>query len=233
MTLLDYPGKVACTVFLGGCDFRCPFCHNADILDMGAEAFIQEEEFFSFLKTRTGLLEGVAVTGGEPLLRRDIGQFLEKIKTLGFPVKLDTNGNHPDVLKEIVKAGLVDYVAMDIKNCPERYAETIGLSEDTGDMAFSGKRWNIGAVCESKDYLIKSHEIDYEFRTTFVREFHDEEAVKGIASFIEGAEKYFVQNFTDREGVAFEGLHGFDRPSLETFRDILAGHAASVQIRGL
>ncbi|MCR5294097.1 MAG: anaerobic ribonucleoside-triphosphate reductase activating protein, partial [Lachnospiraceae bacterium] len=126
MTLLDFPGRVACTIFLGGCDFGCPYCHNFELVDGSAPAVMGEEELFSFLKKRKGLLDGVAVTGGEPCLYPGLPDFLRKIRELGYLTKLDTNGNHPDVLKQVLDGGLADYVAMDIKNSPERYAETIG-----------------------------------------------------------------------------------------------------------
>ena len=127
MTLLDFPGKVACTVFLGGCDMRCPFCHNGELLDPNAPAIMDETELLRFLQTRKGLLDGVVFTGGEPLLRKELPTLLSSIREMGFQIKLDTNGNHPDRLKEVVEAGLVDYVAMDIKNCPEKYGVTIGI----------------------------------------------------------------------------------------------------------
>jgi len=126
MTLLDFPGQVACTVFLGGCEFRCPFCHNADLLDMSAPGIMDDDELLEFLKKRKGLLDGVAFTGGEPLLRKDLPELLVRVRDIGYKIKVDTNGDHPDLLKEIVQAGLADYIAMDVKNSPARYAETIG-----------------------------------------------------------------------------------------------------------
>ena len=127
MTLLDYPGRVACTVFLGGCDMRCPFCHNAELLDGTAPPVMGEEELIGFLEKRRGLLDGVAITGGEPLLQKDLPGLAARIRELGYPVKLDTNGTHPDRLQRMIREDLVQYVAMDIKNSPERYAETAGL----------------------------------------------------------------------------------------------------------
>ncbi|MBQ9189198.1 MAG: anaerobic ribonucleoside-triphosphate reductase activating protein, partial [Clostridia bacterium] len=132
MTLLDFPGRVACTVFLGGCDMRCPFCHNAELIDGSAEAIMDETELLAFLEKRKGLLDGVAFTGGEPTLRKDLPDLFRRIKAMGYPIKLDTNGLHPDRLKALLDEGLVDYVAMDIKNCPEKYAVTAGL--DTVDL---------------------------------------------------------------------------------------------------
>ena len=163
MTLLDFPGHVACTVFLGGCDLRCPFCHNYELATLQAPAVMEEDELFAFLAKRKGLLDGVAITGGEPCLYRDLPAFIGKIRAQGFPVKLDTNGTHPAVLREILEQGLADYVAMDVKNSPSKYALTCGLSEiDTAP------------VSESIE-LLKASKIDYEFRTTVVDELHDVE----------------------------------------------------------
>ena len=174
MTLLDFPGRVACTVFLGGCDMRCPFCHNAELIDGSAPAVMEEEELLAFLRKRQGLLEGVAITGGEPLLRPDIMPLMEKIRDLGYPVKLDTNGTHPDRLRQIIDRGLVAYVAMDIKNSPERYAETAGL-----------EKLDLEPVRESVSLLMEGR-TDYEFRTTIVAELHDAESFRGIGAWIRG-----------------------------------------------
>ena len=220
MTLLDFPGNEACTIFLGGCDFRCPFCHNSDILSMTAESLLDEKELFKYLEKRKKILEGVAITGGEPLLRNDIDELLKGIKAMGYPVKLDTNGNHPDVLKRIVEAKLVDYVAMDIKNTPEKYGVTIGL-----------KNFDIAKVEESKNFLL-SGQVEYEFRTTTVKQFHDEESFKGIAQWISGAEKYFLQTFVDREKVMFSGLSAYERDEMENFAKIVAPHVKQIAIRG-
>lgn len=154
MTLLDYPGKVACTVFLGGCDLRCPFCHNGELVEGETPAALDSGELTAFLKKRQGLLDGVCVTGGEPLLRPELEELLSQIKELGFPVKLDTNGSHPDRLRRLTEAGLVDYVAMDVKNSPERYGETAGRSG-----------LDLAPFRESVSFLL-SGAVDYEFRTT-------------------------------------------------------------------
>lgn len=156
MTLLDYPGKVACTVFLGGCDFRCPFCHNGELVLSPAPAEMNQEELLAFLKKRQGLLDGVCITGGEPLLRPDLPQLLEAVKALGYPVKLDTNGSHPRALVDLVERKLVDYVAMDVKNSPERYPETVGVPG-----------LDVGPIRESVGFLLEGL-VDYEFRTTVV-----------------------------------------------------------------
>ena len=161
MTLLDWPGKVACTVFLGGCDFRCPFCHNSELLSGPMPILMDQEGLLEFLRKRQGLLDGVCVTGGEPLLRPGLPGLLDGIKNLGFPVKLDTNGNHPDRLVRLWEQGLVDYVAMDVKNSPERYPETVGVPG-----------LDLTPVRDSVAWLLEGH-VEYEFRTTAVRQLHD------------------------------------------------------------
>lgn len=221
MTLLDYPGKVACTVFLGGCDFRCPFCHNSEILDAGAPAEMDDAALLAFLKKRKGLLDGVAITGGEPLLRSDIFEFLSKVHALGYPVKLDTNGNHPKKLKELVSTGLVEYVAMDVKNSPARYAETVGLAS-----------FDMTGVRESIDFLLGGT-VDYEFRTTVVQELHDEQSFEEIGKLIRGAKRYFLQSFTDRDTVAFAGLHAPSEENLQQYAEIMTQYVESVEIRGV
>ena len=221
MTLLDFPGQVACTVFLGGCDFRCPFCHNWDILDPATPVQMEEAEFYSFLDKRQGLLDGVAITGGEPLLREGMPEFISGIKERGFKVKLDTNGNHPDRLKELVDANLVDYVAVDIKNDKERYGDTIGVPG-----------FDISKVEKSVAFLL-SGKVPYEFRTTVVKQFHDEDSFRGIAEWIEGAENYFLQSFVDRETVHYSGLEPHTPEQLEVFKAIVEPHVKHIEIRGV
>ena len=185
LTLLDYPGRVACTVFTGGCNFRCPFCHNASLVL--PEQMVQdtnEEEVLSFLKKRVGVLDGVAVTGGEPLLHKDIGGFLSKVKALGYEIKLDTNGSFPELLMELVKDGLVDRVAMDVKNSPELYAHTVGL-----------EKLDMAPIERSKEFLL-SGTVDYEFRTTVVKGLHTRESLRGAAEWIKGAKEYFCLLYT-------------------------------------
>lgn len=220
MTLLDYPGKVACTVFLGGCDLRCPFCHNWELLDGSAPALMDEKELLTFLKKRQGLLEGVAFTGGEPLLRKELPELFKQIRELGYPIKLDTNGNHPEQLKYVVEQGLVDYVAMDIKNGPERYSETTGIPG-----------FDMGAVRESAAFLLEG-KTEYEFRTTVVDELHDEQSFYSIGEWIRGAEQYFLQKFTDRDTVPYEGFHAPDDVRLTQYMGIVAPFVKSVSIRG-
>ena len=165
MTLLDFPGRVACTVFLGGCDLRCPFCHNAELIDGTAKPVMDDAELLRFLEKRRGLLDGVAFTGGEPTLRKDLPDLIRKIRAMGYPVKLDTNGMHPDRLKVMLDEGLLDYVAMDIKSSPENYAHTCGL--ETIDLE----------PIQTSVKLLMTSDIDYEFRTTVVDELHRDTVV--------------------------------------------------------
>jgi len=221
LTLLDYPGKVACTVFLGGCDFRCPYCHNWELVDGSYPPSMGEEEFFSFLKKRQGLLDGVCVTGGEPLLRSELPEFLRRIRALGYLVKLDTNGSHPQRLRQLLEEGLVDYVAMDIKNSPQRYGETIGRPD-----------FDIAPIKESVSLLMRGA-VDYEFRTTVVNELHDEEAFQAIAEWLRGAKRCFLQPFADRDTVPMAGLSAPDDELLSRYADILRETVPDTTIRGI
>lgn len=220
MTLLDYPGKVACTVFFGGCDFRCPFCHNWELLDGSSPAQTDSEALLQFLNKRKGMLEGVAVTGGEPLLRKELPELLGQIKELGYPVKLDTNGNHPEALEKVIRDGLVDYVAMDIKNSRRKYAMTAGLEQlDTGAVEQSAR-------------LLMNGPVEYEFRTTVVRELHDDDSFLDIREWIAGARHYWLQYFTDRDTVPFEGFHAPDETTMKHYADLVREKIPAVQIRG-
>ena len=219
MTLLDFPGRVACTVFLGGCDLRCPYCHNAELIDGSAPAVMDDGELLAFLKKRVGLIDGVAVTGGEPLLR-DIAPLLREVRALGYAVKLDTNGTHPARLRALLDEGLVDYVAMDVKNSPERYAETVGVAG-----------LDLAPIRESAALLMEGR-VDYEFRTTVCRELHDDDAIRGVGEFLAGARRLYLQPFADRDTVAFAGFSAPDMPTLERWAEILRGFVGEVGIRG-
>ena len=221
MTLLDFPGRVACTVFFGGCDMRCPFCHNAELLDGSAPPVMDEEELLSFLKKRRGLLDGVAFSGGEPLLQKDLAELAVRIRELGYPIKLDTNGTHPERLGKMIRDGLVQYAAMDIKNSPERYAETAGLNVV-----------DIGPIRESTSILLEG-KIDYEFRTTTVAELHTDSSFEQIGSWIRGAEHYYIQRFTDRETVPFEGFHAPTEEQMRHWADIVRPYIPAVELRGV
>ncbi|MDE5562813.1 MAG: anaerobic ribonucleoside-triphosphate reductase activating protein [Clostridiales bacterium] len=221
LTLLDYPEHTACTLFVAGCNFRCPFCHNSELLGGGVE-FYDEAEIFAFLAKRAGVLEGVCVTGGEPTLYTDLDRLLRKIKDLGYSVKLDTNGYMPDRLAALIDAGLVDYVAMDIKNSPDRYAETAGLPQE---------RFDITAIEKSIDIIMKSAP-DYEFRTTVVTELFDEKSIEGAARMILGAKKYFLQKFVMRDTVPSKTLTSPQSIVLSRYLDIVKRIIPTAQIRG-
>ncbi|MFV0362762.1 MAG: anaerobic ribonucleoside-triphosphate reductase activating protein [Suipraeoptans sp.] len=222
LTMLDYPDKMACTIFTCGCNFRCPFCHNASlVVDTHKYQKIPEEDVFAFLKKRQGMLEGVCVSGGEPLIQKDIEEFIEKIKEMGYLVKLDTNGSHPDILKRLIDNKLLDYVAMDIKNSREKYAKTIGVDD-----------YDLSGVDKSIRLLMKG-DMPYEFRTTVVKEFHTKSDFHDMARWIKGARAYYLQHFVDSEEMIQEGLHGYDAPIMEQALEIVKQDVESAQLRGL
>ena len=222
LTLLDYPGKVACTVFTGGCNFRCPFCHNsALVLPEKLAQDSSADEVLRFLRKRVGVLDGVAVTGGEPLLQRDMADFLRKIRDLGYQIKLDTNGSFPERLIEIVNAGLVDRVAMDIKNAPALYAKTAGL-----------ERFDLAGVTRSKDFLLEGR-VDCEFRTTVVKGLHTAESLTAAAEWIRGAKEYYLQQYRDSGAILdAEGLGAFDADEMHRLADAVRDIIPTVQVRG-
>lgn len=224
LTLLDYPGVVACTVFTAGCNFRCPFCHNAMLVlpEQIDDECLTDDEVFGFLKKRRGVLDGVAVTGGEPLLHADMPEFLARVKELGYKIKLDTNGSNPELLYEIVKNKLVDRVAMDIKNAPEEYARTIGL-----------KSFDIAPVERSKEMLLRG-DIDYEFRTTVVKGIHTKESLIGAAKWIEGAKEYYLQQFKDSGNLILpDGLSAYDEKQMHALADAVRDYVPTVEVRGV
>ncbi len=222
MTLLDYPGRVACTVFTFGCNFRCPFCHNAGLVTApDPAAAIPEEEVLRFLSTRQGLLDGVCVTGGEPLLQPDIASFLHHVKDMGYAIKLDTNGSRPLLLRQLVEDGLVDYVAMDVKNSRERYPERVVVPG-----------FDLTPVEESVAYLLEGH-VDYEFRTTVVKEFHTADSIRDAARWIAGARRYFLQSFVDSGNLISSGLQGLTPTEMEALRVAAAEFVKETALRGI
>lgn len=228
LSLLDFPGRTAATVFTGGCNFRCPFCHNAPLVTGGSSCRdISQEEFFTFLENRRGKLDGVCVTGGEPLLQQGIEDFLRRIKAAGFQVKLDTNGSLPEKLRSIIDEGLADYIAMDVKNAPSKYALTAGIPG-----------FDLAPVAESAA-LLKEGRIPYEFRTTLVKGLHSPEDVPELGRFVEGAEKYFLQNFADSGDLvgfptssASTEMEPFSPEELAFFEKALSPYVAELRIRG-
>jgi len=222
LTLLDFPGKTAATLFTPGCNFRCPFCHNASLVIRTDETeHFTEEEVLSYLKKRKGVLDGICITGGEPLLQKDIAEFMARVKELGYEIKLDTNGSFPEKLRALVESGCVDYVAMDIKNSKERYAETVGIDGFDTDK-----------VSESVSYLL-SGAVDYEFRTTVVRELHSEEDIEKLAGWIAGAKRYFLQNFVDSGDLIAGDLSAVSAETLDSMRKTAERYIDIVGVRGV
>lgn len=223
MTLLDFPGHVACTVFTAGCNLRCPFCHNASLVtNIAEDAPFTEKDIFDFLSKRVGLLDGVAITGGEPLIQPDIKDFIKKIREMGFLIKLDTNGSFPEKLKELIDEKLVDYVAMDIKNSKEKYSLTTGISND------------ITPKIEQSINLLLQDNVDYEFRTTVSNEFHSPQDIEDAAKWIKGAKRYFIQVFTDSGDIlSDEALTAPNTETLQKMQLAAAKYTKSAVIRGV
>lgn len=222
LTLLDFPQRTACTVFTAGCNFRCPFCHNASlVVNIPTHTEITEEKFFSFLKKRQGILDGVCVTGGEPLLQADIEEFLKKIKELGYEAKLDTNGSFPDRLRHLVQENLVDYVAMDIKNCPEYYAVTTGV-----------EKLDMEAVKRSVSFLKEGH-VPYEFRTTVVKGYHGKIQFEKIGQWIQGTERYFLQKFVDSGDLIGRDTKGCSEEEMKEYLKVVQRYVPNTELRGM
>ncbi len=221
-TLLDFPEHVAATVFTGGCNFCCPFCHNRDlVLGTKGLSVLAEEEVLAFLKKRRGILTGVCISGGEPSLQADLDIFIRKIRELGYLVKLDTNGYKPKVLRALLEEGILDYVAMDIKNAKERYAATVGKEE-----------LDVGCIAESVA-ILKESRIPYEFRTTVVRELHRKEDFAAIGEWLAGARVYFLQAYQDNENVIAGGFSAYGKEEMEVFAKIVRRNIARVELRGV
>ena len=220
MTLLDFPGRCACTVFFSGCNLRCPFCHNASLVLTNPEPVMDEEAFFAFLKKRRGLLDGVCITGGEPTLRKDLPEFIRRIKEMGYLVKLDTNGSNPRMLKGLLEENLLDYVAMDIKNCPDRYAATCGGVD-------------ILSQVEECLNLLRKSTVEWELRTTCVKPFHDTAALEAIGKWLCGTKNYHLQAFVDSGDLVGTGVSGFTKEEMEALRQAVLPYIPTTRIRGI
>ncbi|MDE6365708.1 MAG: anaerobic ribonucleoside-triphosphate reductase activating protein [Lachnospiraceae bacterium] len=219
-TLLDYPEHVAATLFTGGCNFRCPYCHNRDIiLQSSTLQPLTDDEIFSFLRRRQHVLSGVCITGGEPTLYQDLPALIRRIRALGYLVKLDTNGSNPQMLCSLIQDKLIDYCAMDIKNAPEKYAVTAGCQD-------------LSAVKESVQLLLCQQTIPYEFRTTLVAELHSKTDLTAIARWISGANAYYLQSYMDSEGVLCPGFHAPSAETLQTYADLCRQYVPNTFIRG-
>lgn len=221
LTLLDYPSNISCIIFTRGCNLKCPFCHNSPLVLNKSKSLgeFSEEEIFEYLIKRKKVLDGVVISGGEPLLQKDIKEFITKIKNLGYKVKLDTNGTSPDKLKELIDNNLIDYVAMDIKNSFDKYPQTCG------------KKINIDLIKQSIN-ILKNSNIDYEFRTTIVKEFHTLKDIEFILKLISGS-KYYIQNFEDGENVINSNLHSFTNDELHEINNKLINKFSNYSIRNL
>ena len=223
LTLLDYPGKTACTVFTNGCNLRCPFCHNARLVlpeCQGCSSLFTEEEIRAFLKKRAGLLDGIYITGGEPLLHeKDLQEFIPYVRGLGYAVKLDTNGTRPEILEQFLQGGWIDYVAMDVKNAFTYYPETVGIAD-----------FDVTPIKESIQ-IIRNSGVDYEFRTTVVQEFHTVERIRELAQTIAGARRYFLQKFLDSGELISSGLSAVSLEEMQAMQDA-ASKFCPTEIRG-
>ena len=223
LAMVDFPGKLAATVFTGGCNLRCPFCHNALLVNRLEEnpETHSVEEVLDFLKKRKGFLDGVVLSGGEPLLAGGAADFLAAVKAMGFAVKLDTNGCYPEALEEILKRNLVDYVAMDIKNSREKYGATVGIPG-----------FDVTPI-EQSVALLKNSGIDFEFRTTVVKEFHTAQDIVSIGQWLAGSPRYYLQQFVDSGDLVGSGCHGREAAELQAFARIAGPYFDCVEVRGI
>ncbi len=222
LTLLDYPGKLACLLFTGRCNYRCPFCHNASlVLRPNSQPVIQESEIFDFLELRKGTLEGVCISGGEPTLNPDLPDFIKRIKELGYAVKLDTNGTNPAMLSSLLKEQVLDMVAMDIKNSKEKYALTCGRPNT-----------DLAPIEESVSLLMNSG-ISYEFRTTYVQEFHELSDVSAIGTWLNGASNYYLQSYKDSGDIIGDGYHALSREEMQLFLETARPYFKNAELRGI
>lgn len=221
-TLLDFPGHVACTLFTGGCNFRCPYCHNGNLaLHPAQTPVLSEKELFAFLKKRQGILEGVCISGGEPTLADDLEDFIRRLRDMGFLVKLDTNGYRPEVLIRLCEQGLLDYVAMDIKHSRQQYHTIAGIAD-----------FDLSRICASVDFLLHS-DIPYEFRTTLTAELHDTDAIQDIGQWLRGARAYYLQAYRDSDFVPVDGFHAPDRETLSAYQRLLLPMIPNTMLRGV
>lgn len=233
-TLLDYPSRVACTIFLGGCNFRCPFCHNKDIV-LASENIGEytQDSIFAFLKKRKGILTGVCITGGEPTIHSDLPDFIDAIKQLGYKVKLDTNGSNPAMLSTLITNKLIDYCAMDIKNCPQKYDTSVSFSTSP-----ISAKYDINEIRQSVEILLSQPCSDecgfsYEFRTTLVKELHAEADIRAICEWITGANAYYLQSYTESDGVFCKNFHAHDEETLAHFEHICQTYITNTHLRGV
>lgn len=221
LTLIDYPEKVACIIFTQGCNFNCGFCHNSGLIKCNMDNLIKEKEIFEYLEKRKNIIDGVVISGGEPTIQKDLIPFTKKIKDMGFLVKLDTNGSNPEVLKNLINNNLVDYIAMDIKNVFKEYNPIINF-----------KQINIDKIKESID-LIKTSNVNHEFRTTIMKNYHDIDKITEISEYLGKDQKYYLQNFQDSSNVTDKNLVSFTNDMLLNFQNKLNSNFPNVVVRGI
>ncbi|MBR1746733.1 MAG: anaerobic ribonucleoside-triphosphate reductase activating protein [Clostridia bacterium] len=220
LSLVDFDGHTAATVFTGGCNWLCPFCHNSGLVRLADFPYVyDEEEILDYLKKRAGLLDGLAITGGEPTLHKELKEFCRKVKDLGYDIKLDTNGTNPDFVADMIEKKLVDYLAMDIKNSRKKYPETVGKAVDQN-------------VLNETIGLLKERAPDYEFRTTLVKEFHSAEDIEDISDWIQGAKRYALQHFHDEGNNLVGGFHEVPEEEAQRFLEIAKKKMRNVKLRG-
>ncbi len=218
-SMVDWEGKVVCTIFASGCNFRCPFCHNAS-LALSSAPDIAEEEVFQYLEKRKGLVDGVCISGGEPTLSPDLPDICQRIKNLGYLIKLDTNGTNPNMVKDLVENGLVDYVAMDVKNSPEKYASTVGATGIALDNVLSTLKF------------LKDSGVDHEFRTTVIGDFHKDKDMESIANLVKGAKAYYIQKYVDRDECISHGFESVPQEKAKEWLKLFEGKVQKCSTRG-
>lgn len=225
LTLLDYPGHIAATLFTPGCDLRCPFCHNSELVLDNSGLEYYPEEVLDFLKTRVGKLDGIAITGGEPLMQADLADYIRKLRALGFKIKLDTNGTFPEKLKGLLCEGLVDYVAMDIKNSPESWAKTAGVAGEAAEVLFE-------KTLQSLE-ILKNSGVEYELRTTIVKGLHQLSDMEGLGKLAAGTKKYYLQSFADSGAILEDGFSAWDKETLQKMLEEVKKYVPEAQLRGV
>lgn len=220
LTLLDYPNKLASIVFTQGCNFKCAYCQNSDLLSIKTEGLIDEKEIFDYLEKRKKVLDGVVITGGEPTIQPNLTLFIQRVKDLGLKVKLDTNGSNPEIIKKLLKEDLVDYIAMDIKTDFDKYGDIIKIN------------WNMDNIKKSIK-LIKESTIEHEFRTTINKNDHTIEDLRRICEYLGPDENYYIQNFEQSDYVLDKSLKSFSKDELIRIEKKLKKGFPNVKVRGL
>ena len=220
LTLLDYPSKVACIIFTQGCNYKCPYCQNSGLIEHENEELINEEEIFAYLNKRKGVIDGIVISGGEPTIQKDLKTFMKRVKDMGLLIKLDTNGSNPNLVEEVINEGLVDYIAMDIKNVLELYKDVTDVKPNIVNLKRSIE-------------LIKNSPIEHEFRTTIIKNIHDIDKILKICSYVDTNQKMFLQNFEQSENVKDKKLESFNKDELIDIQKKVRERFPNVKVRGV